>query len=829
MLYCNEQAKRYMDNSSFQGPRLVTFLDFIEKRGQCFYLPSYQRYFTWKTENIQRVFEDVIAGIRRFDNNQGTSHNYVTFIGSMTFFYDQLYETIEPQIRADVPDTVYSVVDGQQRLTALMLISVLLHNYIRVLYEQLKNEMSPVLKKCCNERLKQLLQVIEDPQASDIDDQEIYYPRMIRAFDDQWSIDKDKEFYDSPLSYLISNYGLHVRNNTTDINYQHKPPAQSSTSESAHAHHKKFTNILKQTQRELHTIFSGKANEDTASQLPSLIDMLCNNELLINTFNLKYDQIKTDIIAYEDLNHCMLARALIVSAYILKNIQFITLITRDENQAFDIFESLNTTGQELTALETFRPEIVRKEGLEHYSSSNSKKHIDAIDNFIRNEKDEAKLSKDIIVNFALAEDGYKLSNHLRDQRDYLRQRYSRCDDKEKRNEFTLHLMCVSQVMQHFWLKHGDELFTSPDLYHTSIIKLVQQSKEADKAGEDTETIIDNELAQQSKELRFCLKYLSESNHAICRALIARFHHAVIKSKSENKLARINELVNTIKVIAAWYALWRGTRDSTDGLDSHYRDILAGDDSISINMPPLCRVQKNTDQLNPPPSVDAVKKAFRYYLNKGGRSGKRIDSLEDWLSFSSTLPIYGLRKATAKFLLLVASHNSTVKDGIIVDCNDNVSSLIDGDIWISTDYGSFELIIPVNNNDDGETEQLYRLGNLTLVPKWAYLILEKHPAWHEKQPIYKLLSSDTDDELKKLLEQITFLGGNEKKKFKVHRYLPITKEISLRDKFTQDSIVPHGEMIGTRVWKILAEQWLEFPSSKGLDGSKSSQQSSQRAN
>ena len=75
----------------------------------CYEIPPYQRPYSWKTENIQQLLEDVWEAFESDDSEY--------FIGSLI--------TIEK-----VKNLRYDVVDGQQRLTTLNLIFARLRDHI---------------------------------------------------------------------------------------------------------------------------------------------------------------------------------------------------------------------------------------------------------------------------------------------------------------------------------------------------------------------------------------------------------------------------------------------------------------------------------------------------------------------------------------------------------------------------------------------------------------------------------------------------------------------------------------------------------------------------
>lgn len=93
-----------------------TFGELIGRQGLCFYVPMYQRGFTWGSDQIERLFEDLFAGTDRV----AAGDNPSTFLGSVIFFADRY--AVDPKRANALPTQVFHVVDGQQRLTTLLLV-----------------------------------------------------------------------------------------------------------------------------------------------------------------------------------------------------------------------------------------------------------------------------------------------------------------------------------------------------------------------------------------------------------------------------------------------------------------------------------------------------------------------------------------------------------------------------------------------------------------------------------------------------------------------------------------------------------------------------------
>ena len=74
---------------------------------------------------------------------------------------------------------------------------------------------------------------------------------------------------------------------------------------------------------------------------------------------------------------------LVVFARYLNHRVAVTIVTaKNENDAGDMFESLNTTGELLTAFETFTPRVIQGETLEKYEGSPSYKRMVEIETYL---------------------------------------------------------------------------------------------------------------------------------------------------------------------------------------------------------------------------------------------------------------------------------------------------------------------------------------------------------------------------------------------------------------------------------------------------------------
>ena len=92
--------------------------------GVGFYIPPYQRGYDWDNTHINRLFEDFGHGLRLLLKNEDS----ITFLGTLIVIdKDELPNANQE----DLPNKIRFVIDGQQRLTTVLLMNICLHDEIR--------------------------------------------------------------------------------------------------------------------------------------------------------------------------------------------------------------------------------------------------------------------------------------------------------------------------------------------------------------------------------------------------------------------------------------------------------------------------------------------------------------------------------------------------------------------------------------------------------------------------------------------------------------------------------------------------------------------------
>lgn len=698
-----------IDMENIFKARAKSTWSFLVENGQGCYIPAYQRQYSWNKENVVRLFEDAVHGMNMLLTREET----VTFLGTIITIHDTKHKTIQPIYKGEVAQRVMTIIDGQQRICTFLMANIALHDQIKRSSLRFQKKKEPQFS-WISDQAQRLLPELEETFMLDMrtgDDNYQFYPRIIRAYDDAWSRKKGQAMYTSPIALLIWSYFEHHKNGEKSP-FRHKPQDDSGE---ILAQHKTIVDVFSLLQRYVSN-YTGKNFNNF--DFPDLLNIFPNKKFIDAVLNLdlpdevsEYLKDKQDDPLYNMFSQ--LLRLIILAKYMNNRMAFTVVTTESEDDAFDMFEALNTTGEPLTAYETFKPKVIEVETLENFETSDSKKHLDRIeiylDRFPKAEQKQ-KATSEMLVPFALSETGFKLPKRLSDQRRYLRDQYV---ELLKPNQilFVERLSHVANFMHEAWEIESDKKITF------------------------------NPLQVTNDESVFSLLALKSLKHLITIAPLSRFYSEAFKAaKTDNKDKRREEFEDAVKATAAFSMLWRGAFGGTENIDSHYRDIMRlGFSSLKIN--PLAANPENAPGIV---SLVNYKKALRYILESKGNIKDRVD----WVRKASQIPIYRANKDVARFLLICASNNSIVDDsapGLIKKGQDGVLNMMTSEIWENEDYFTVEHIAPQSKSTEWDLnlyepdEQIHRLGNLILVPQEVNSILGNRN-WGHKLNMYKLLSA-----------------------------------------------------------------------------------------
>lgn len=755
---------------------------FLVSNGQGLYVPAYQRPYSWSKENVDRLFEDAIHGLNLLLKRDKT----ISFLGTVIAIHDTRYTTVQPIFRNEMPQRVMTLIDGQQRLCTFLMVNIAAHSLASSLLKRISKLTEPHFNWLRDE-LEKLSADLKDCLILDMrtgDALHRYYPRIVRSYDDVWSKREGQARYDSSIARLIWEYFQHIEDDATKV-FKYDPKKASGEPDPKYS---SVVTVFKSIQRQVKDLTDRKASDSDFPEILRMIQAASFTEAIWN-YQLP-DEVNTYVRDHaDDAKFDQFAqgfRLLVLAKYLGERMAFTVVTADSEDDAFDMFEALNTTGEPLTAFETFKPKVIEAETMARYENSPSHSYVTEIENYLMHfKKAEAKQSatSEMLVPFALAETGEKLQKRLTDQRRYLREQFEHTDlsDLSKKREFVQRLAHMATYIRLAWTvpEGGDPKF--------------------DKAGTPSqETLVGFEMLRDLK-------------HHITIAPLSRFFSAVLVAEDDKLASQAKNFFEAVQASIAFSTLWRAAFGGTNNIDARYRSIMS--EKLLGEIPPLAvRPREGAGAV----SLSNYKKALRHFLIKEG-----IGSRAEWVARAMRTPVYDANKSLTRYLLFLASHDAVpdaAEPGMIVKGRDGVAPILTLDRWKDTDCLTIEHIAPQRNPgswepklyDDPET--IDTLGNLTLLPPDENGILANKP-WEQKRAIYRILAAKTEEEFEARKKAASKDGLNFSQRadeiLKTSNYLSMCESVSLRaESWTEAFVSKRSERIAQMAWDRLAP-WLSL--------------------
>lgn len=580
--------------------------------GVGYYIPPYQREYNWNKGNIDRLFEDVVHGLQSLVKKEDS----ITFLGTLIVI-DRA--TLPNANKAQLPGNVRLVIDGQQRLTTILLINVNLHDEIR--RRRIKLNVEEEAFKWLNHKAIEAEKRLQKTFEQDMDwgeDEYQWYPRIIRAYEDQWSRLEEEAKYESPIAAFVHGYLRHIRGDESKKLYKEESGPIDKTNIV-------LTNygVIRKQLRDLLSLNEKKPE----LEMLSLKDVTEVEKFQETILKAEFPEKVCSILLDEgNMDFKQLIGLVLFANFLMDRVTVTVVSAYNEDYAFDMFESLNTTGEPLTAFETFRPKVIETEGISEYKKSRSRELMRPIEDYLGkfNKADDRHTETSrFLTPFALAETGYKLPKRHSDQRGYLRYQYDNKNLPEERHKFLEHMSHTALFIEDTW-KKGDSAFESITFSNKNIVLT-------------------------------CMDLLGKVSHEVAIGSLVRFYSQVQLSSPDYHEEAVLELEKAIKTVTAFFAFWRGSGKTTGDLAKQYRELMEkGFDELGNQA--FCRCPGNGDPLEIL-TADKLQEALRYVLKNQGS----INSKQDWVTLSFEEPVYKDRKTLTRFLLFAAMHNTTEDD------------------------------------------------------------------------------------------------------------------------------------------------------------------------
>jgi|GEM_PF-1346201 len=690
-----------------------------------FIIPEYQRGYDWEKGNIKRLFEDILNGLyaRRRDPNS------LAFLGTFILLEENEKEH-------SFNGRSLSVIDGQQRLTTLSLLACVLYEQMHISEQKIRNmPIHNKLKKWLTAEAihkKQKLFSLICGMLSEDGIKHHPFPRIVRKIEDHRGLENKDSTYSSTISYILSEFArLFVispdKYEGGFLSSLELPDRLSSPA---------FKRNIDAMFYYVDNVKAG--NEDTsifAIKLPVLDDF--KKREFISFFG-KLPTIQNDkntvLSKIKDHGQLILGelRLIVFCEFLLENLIVTSVSVTNDKYGFDIFDALNTTGEPLTAVQTFKPKVVKfaEKDKGKYKGSDVEMEFKEIERFIETHDGtdaQQRASKDLVVSFALYKSGEKLSLHLEQQRSYLRNIFEsyesdRKTEKERKRVFIKNLREVAIYRGKFWSNRdlSDQLSGYPD-------------REATLA---------------------CLKFLKDLKTSLSIPILCRYY---FESQKKDDKAIFSEAV---KALTSFVVIRRSVTGRTSGIDNDLRRIMSDgiprieEGKQGVKIPISVGVNNQNNFV----IVDGLKSYLRTYISQ-----KKIGvtGLASWQERVLVTDLYNSSAPLCRFMLLAASHNARPKkeDKWLLEESRESSqrNFFNYDTWTSVEVSTIEHVAPENGLQNDWDEEIYKtnlhntLGNLTLLPQPENSVLA-NKCWANKVWLFKAFACETEEEIDVVIEE-----------------------------------------------------------------------------
>ncbi len=692
-----------IDISRAFGTSSETVSTFFQRPGVGYYIPLYQREYSWDEENIEQLIEDICRGVDAFLTEDKT----IRFLGTVILVKEHNHAVnIAPKDNRALPSRIDNVIDGQQRISTIALLACLLYQRLDKITKKLPNHNKyDGIKEAVNSYLATLLEVFSVDLKRGLPPRK---PIIIRGAVDGWTFNGDDENYKSDVSSFLASFIRAVENRSEFP----KPPKASLVGKNL----TRINSLLNDVEK-----VDESANEDFPPAWKILEKM---SEVYLWSYErpeLKslVENRRTPTSAVEK-QVCSLVQLFAFCYYLLQRCCFTLIEPVSENWAFDMFQSLNATGTPLTALETFKPLVVNVIASNNggFKGSKSEEYFEQVEQLLsplRSASSKNKLTNDYLTLFALTHDGTKLSTQFSAQRRWLTDRYNGCTSVAEREEF-IHRM---GNLATYWVKA-----INFDLNKLAAIPETEGVPEPHR-----------------KQAALCVLYLKDAGHKMANTVLSRFYALAIRKEQNAD----SEFVFACKAVAAFFTLWRSALMNA-GLDDVYRKLL--------------REQMSWEKGNSGLTV----KVLQTYLMKILKE-KGIGNQDDWKNKAKQYLRHDNAKTVCRFALFITSHD-TIPDpsspGLMKTGTPGFyPSYLEPAQWRSEDFKTIEHVAPqttklpsISNWDTslyGSNDDYEQIGNLTLLPR-AINSSAGNKEWSAKWIYYQHIAENDLDQLKKLKQK-----------------------------------------------------------------------------
>ena len=183
-------------------------LDFLNQSGQGLYIPLYQRDYSWDSDNIDQLLEDLSRGIQRIASGEVTDDSKeIRFLGTIITVVEPNRDHIYPVEIQAVPPRIERLIDGQQRVSTIALMAALLTKRLTEIKSKVKVS-NPIY-----EQVKEICEIWVDQKLIKVFSFDLgrgkpkLKPKIIRGAKDYWTREDDVDVaYKSELANYLGHF-----------------------------------------------------------------------------------------------------------------------------------------------------------------------------------------------------------------------------------------------------------------------------------------------------------------------------------------------------------------------------------------------------------------------------------------------------------------------------------------------------------------------------------------------------------------------------------------------------------------------------------------------
>lgn len=707
---------------------------FFALPGVGYYVPLYQRPYSWDRGNVEQLMTDLCQGTEMLLEQD----DIILFMGTIILLTETDPATnINPRDARALPSRIDNVIDGQQRISTFALLATVLYDRLNkswAHFEQAVQGSPAALSPDASQEVAEVKQEIEGRLNSLREIFAVnlgrgtpsYKPIIIRGNQDGWT-------YDGPddLNYP-SDVAGHLARTLRALQNQTPIPFTSATG-AVRSNLSVINSTLDDVEqaykpREGHPFPPAWEILNTSPGLGLPQQALWSFEkpeltaLVQSAQGLAQSSRLTP--ASQEARLCSVVQLLALTNFLLNRCCFIVIKPTAESWAFDMFQSLNATGTPLTAVETFKPLVINRYKVDFsngYVGSHTETYLNRVDALFDGSTTAAKKSsqtKDFLTTFAAAQEGRKLPSQFSAQRRYLQKGFEVRRTPAEREEFVRRLSDLAE-------------------YRKDVETLLANLNSASRVAN---TIGSNERERELATL--CTAYLRKAGHKMADAILSRFYASVLRADPATRSTAQDEFLGAVKAIAAFYTLWRAATPNA-GLDDFHRNTLRGGPAVDPSRPNDGRMGWEGDptQLN----LNTLKQRLRK-----GLDDRNIGNESSWLPRASTELRYNNSvDQVCRFALLVATHDTLpdpAQPGLMIQGMPGLQPYLTLEKWLSPDLSTLEHVAPQTpDTRTNWTPDLYngeayqRIGNLTLLPGEINVSVSNR-GWMEKCLYYQYMTA-----------------------------------------------------------------------------------------